>query len=99
MIKIEINKNEIIIKGHANYDTLGKDIVCAAVSSIVITTVNAIKRINDKAIDVLEHPDLLTIKIIEHEEVIDTLITNMIHLLTELAVDYPKNIKILKEEE
>ena len=30
------------IKGHADYDTLGKDIVCAAVSSIVTTTINNI---------------------------------------------------------
>ena len=42
MIKVEIENNKIEIKGHANYDDYGKDIVCASVSSIVITTINAI---------------------------------------------------------
>ena len=38
MIRINIKKNTIIIKGHANYDKYGKDIVCASVSSIITTT-------------------------------------------------------------
>ena len=42
MIKVKVEENnnyisKVTIKGHANYDELGKDIVCAAVSSIVIT--------------------------------------------------------------
>ena len=41
MIKVYREQNKIIIKGHADYDDYGKDIVCASVSSIVITTVNA----------------------------------------------------------
>ena len=35
------------LSGHAGYDDLGKDIVCAAVSSIVINTVNSIERFTD----------------------------------------------------
>ena len=47
MIKVKVLKEndfykEIIITGHANYDSYGKDIVCSSVSSIVVTTVNAI---------------------------------------------------------
>ena len=42
MIKVIINKNQINITGHALYDTVGKDIVCASVSSIIYTTVNAL---------------------------------------------------------
>ena len=47
MIKVKLTKNNnyykrIIITGHANYDDFGKDIVCAAASSIFITTVNSI---------------------------------------------------------
>ena len=38
MIKVNIEDKLITIKGHANYDDKGKDIVCASVSSIVITT-------------------------------------------------------------
>ena len=42
MIKIEVKKKNISIVGHANYDEYGKDIVCAAVSSVVITSIEAI---------------------------------------------------------
>ena len=41
MIKIILKPKDITITGHANYDTYGKDIVCAAVSATVICTVNA----------------------------------------------------------
>ena len=55
MIKVNVKINEdfikeIKIKGHALYDDFGKDIVCAAASSIAITTVNAIESISPKAI-------------------------------------------------
>ena len=46
MIKVKLEKHnnnleKIIIKGHALYDDFGKDIVCAAFSATVITSVNA----------------------------------------------------------
>ena len=47
MIKVEKKKNFISISGHAMYDTLGKDIVCASVSTMVTVTVNAILKIVD----------------------------------------------------
>ena len=50
MIKVNIKKNHIEIKGHAMYDDYGKDIVCASISSIAITTVNAILRLDEKAL-------------------------------------------------
>jgi uncharacterized protein YsxB (DUF464 family) len=57
MIKIKINYEDGFIKyfkvsGHANYDEYGKDIVCASVSSIVITSINLVLKLNDKAISV-----------------------------------------------
>ena len=35
------------VSGHAEYDDSGKDIVCAAVSALVITTLNSIERFTD----------------------------------------------------
>ena len=46
MIKVKYNKDIINISGHALYDIEGKDIVCASVSSIIYTTVNAALKIN-----------------------------------------------------
>ena len=93
MIKINIKKDAITITGHALYDDYGKDIVCAAVSSTVITTVNAILLIDEKSIKLTEK-DGVKIEILHHTEVVDKLILNMINLLTELQKDYKDNIDI-----
>lgn len=99
MIKVSINKtdkvvNNITINGHANFDEYGKDIVCASVSSIVITSINAILRIDEKAINYQEKEGLVIIDINKHTKVIDLLIENMIDLLEQLQKEYRKNIKI-----
>ena len=93
MIKIEIKKDLINISGHALYDDYGKDIVCSAVSSCVITTVNGILSIDKDAIKVNEENGV-KIEILKHSDVVDKLIDNMINLLTELEKDYKDNIDI-----
>ena len=94
MIKINISKDEITIKGHSGYSEAGSDIVCASVSSILITTVNALISIDEDCIIYEESDGYLNIKIKKHNEVIDKLINNMINLLKELEVQYKKNIEI-----
>ena len=59
MIKVEVTKKNISIIGHANFDEYGKDIVCAAASSIVITSVEAIASFDISSIDVKETKDKL----------------------------------------
>lgn len=98
MIKVEVKKEnnkikEIKLMGHALYDDYGKDIVCASVSSIVITTINGILSI-DKTIS-YEENDGLSIKVIKDDLVTNKLINNMINMLLELEEEYPKNIKFL----
>jgi len=94
MIKININKDEITIKGHSGYSESGTDIVCASVSSICITTVNALISVDEDCIIYEENDGYLNIKIKKHNEVIDKLIDNMINLLKELEKQYKKNIEI-----
>ena len=98
MIKVYREQNKIIIKGHADYDDYGKDIVCASVSSIVITTVNAILEIDRDAVIYKEEKDILTIELLKQDEIIIKLINNMIDLLKELSNNYPKNIKVREDE-
>ena len=94
MIKIKIKKDEITIKGHSGYGIEGTDIVCASVSSICITTVNALLSIDEDCIEYKENDGYLNIKIKKHNEVIDKLIDNMITLLKELEKQYNKYIEI-----
>ena len=94
MIKISISKDEITIKGHSGYSEAGSDIVCASVSSILITTVNALLSIDEDCIVYEESDGYLNLKIKKHNEVIDKLINNMINLLKELQKQYKKYIEI-----
>ena len=94
MIKVLVSKEKIEIKGHSGYNLVGKDIVCSAVSSIVITTINGILSINSKALTYKCHDDKLTIMNIHDDEVTVNLIKNMLDLLNELMEKYPKNINI-----
>ena len=94
MIKISIKEDEITIKGHSGYSKEGFDIVCASVSSIVITTVNALLSIDEDCLEYTESDGYLNIKLINHNEIIDKLITNMINLLKELELKYKKYIEI-----
>jgi uncharacterized protein YsxB (DUF464 family) len=96
MIKIELKDNLITIKGHAGYDDKGKDIVCASVSSIVITTINGIIEINPDAIDYSDLDNEIIIRKLKEDEIVNKLLNNMILLLENLEKDYKDYIKIIR---
>ena len=93
MIVVEKKKDKISISGHALYGDFGKDIVCSAVSSIVITTIDGILMIDEKAIKV-DTTEGIEIDVLKQDKVTLSLIKNMIILLKDLEKQYPKNIKI-----
>lgn len=99
MIKVNIKKEENIINnikidGHAGYGISGTDIVCASVSSIVITSINAIIKLDNEALDYKQDEGFVEVNIKKHNKYIDILIENMISLLKELENQYKKYIKI-----
>ena len=94
MILVSKEGSKIQVSGHAMYEDYGKDIVCSSVSSIIITTVNAILSINEKAISYEYIEDGLNLEIKSHDNITLKLIDNMLELLTKLSKDYPKNIRI-----
>lgn len=101
MIKVKLTKKGDIIKhitvnGHALYADFGKDIVCAAVSSTIITSVNASLLIDENSLS-YEDKNGLDINILKDDEVTTKIINNMISNLLELEKAYPKNIQIKEE--
>ena len=94
MIRVFVSKEKIEITGHSEYDTIGKDIVCSAVSSIVTTTINGIISIDSDAIYYEYNRDVMLIEKKKNDEITNKLLDNMIDLLKSLAKDYPKNIKV-----
>jgi len=99
MITIKVSKRNISIFGHADYDEFGKDIVCAAVSSIVLCSVEAIALFDDEAIDVIQEQDKLEIIINKDDDTTNNLVKNMMNCLSEVEKKYSQNVKIINKEE
>ncbi len=98
MIKVSYNASSVTVKGHAYYADMGKDIVCASASSIVITSLNAILSIDNKALDVTEEKGYIKATLKSKDENILKVFNNMINMLKELSSNYPKNITVRNEE-
>ncbi len=99
MIKVSVNYkdnliNNVKVDGHAGYGIKGTDIVCASVSSIVITSLNAIIRFDKEAIDFVQKDGFIEVDILKHDKYIDNIIENMLSMLEELEISYKENIKI-----
>ena len=97
-VKFEYKNNKIIgfkVSGHANYDDYGKDIVCASVSSIVITSINLMISIDSNSISYVDADGLINCKVLKENEIINKVILNMKDMLEQLEKEYKKNVKIL----
>lgn len=93
MIKIHREMDTITISGHANYSD-SNDIVCASVSSVMYTTVNAIFNLNKDAITFVDDGKECNIIINSKDKVTESLVDNMMLMFEELHKQYPSNIKI-----
>ena len=99
MLRINVEKidnkfKSITFTGHANYRDYGNDIVCAAASATMLTSVNAILSISNDTIKLIEEKDKQTIKVIKQDEITEKLLNNMLDCLKSIEKQYPKNIKI-----
>lgn len=98
MIKV-IKKNKVIeISGHAGYDEFGKDIVCASVSSVIMTTVNSIMNIDNSSISYIDDGNKIIIEKLNDNDIVDKLLNTMILILKDLEEQYKENIKVESEE-
>ena len=97
MIKVHIKENLIQISGHANFAEYKTDIVCSAVSTAIIMTLNLMELFNlsDKIkFELTEGYFQLLIK--ESDEILNKISQNLEYTVGNLALQYPKNVKIYK---
>lgn len=98
VIRQENHISKISLKGHAGFDSFGKDIVCAGVSSILTTTVNGILKIDEQAISYEGDSGNFQISVHKTDEITQKLLENMVDLFKELEQNYKKNIKVEEDE-
>lgn len=97
LVKVAKKENEyqkITLTGHAMYADYGKDIVCAAVSSIATTTINAILSLEKENMTYKKTKTGLEIKVKKSSTTNQKLLENMVLMLKELELEYPKNIEV-----
>lgn len=93
MIEVIASKRKIQVKGHANFASKGKDIVCAAVSSLVNTTLNSLKGFKKSEIMIKDGEVTIDIthKVDRDDRIrLEMLITG----LKIIAKQYPDKIKV-----
>ena len=95
MIKVTVLEDSVEIQGHALPD------VCAAVSSVMYTTINILARIDEKCVtfkDYLESEekeDKVVIKLLKHDHIIDIIYDNMINMFEDIESAHNDNVKLL----
>lgn len=91
------NQKTFLMKGHAEYSEHGTDIVCAAASSIAITSLKAMaKFLNCTDYKLVEKEGYLHLTLFKNDEVVNQLYNNLRETLLELETQYPDYIKIRK---
>lgn len=89
---------EILVTGHAEYDESGKDIVCAAVSTAIIVTANAIELLNLKDhISLVIEEGYFRLDVIKDDHTLKQLLKNLEYTLYDLEQQYPSYINNQKE--
>ena len=89
------------INGHANYDEAGSDIVCAAVSALVISTINGLTEIVGTPVDCLIEEDMTLCEIPlecspSQQQYNQILLQTMSLGLSEIAKEYADYLSIKK---
>lgn len=99
MIKVKYDSKTKVFEmtGHANAGDYGSDPVCAAASSIAITSFNGIgKFLDETKYDTIEKDGYLKVTLKETNDTVELLLENLLELLQELQIQFPTNIKIIK---
>ncbi len=88
---------EIRVKGHADYDEPGQDIVCAAVSILVYNTINSCEKFCGLDLDVVDIGKELICKIPEGKlsEGAVVLLQSLVFGVEQLSDQYPENVKVI----
>ena len=99
-VKYEDGDVKVIeLSGHSGYAERDKDIVCAAASSISITSFKAIEKFIDKdEYTIIEKDGYIRVTINNSSKEVLLLIDNLFETLEELELQFPNYIKIYNKE-
>ncbi len=88
------------IEGHAGYSIPGRDIVCAAVSTITLNTINSITMLSNAEMDIKESRDgFIQYTLTPRPGIIaDTLLKSANIGYKSIAEQYPENVSVIERQ-
>jgi uncharacterized protein YsxB (DUF464 family) len=97
LIEVSVEKYGIKVKGHANVDIKGRDIVCAAVSMLTQNLIISIQDLTDDEVFHVQEPGEAVIKLdFENlSEKTKTLIDSFFLGICSIANEFPNNVKVM----
>lgn len=96
MIEIEIEKNSISVKGHAGFAEPGKDIVCAAVSTLFQAFIASVEELTADVISAEIQPGNSLVRYAVLSPVSLILLNSFIVGCQMVADEYPDNVRVCK---
>ena len=94
MIVITQHKNGLSIRGHAHYAEIGKDIVCAAVSTLAQTLIYSIKELTADKIKYVSKPGWVEIEHGELSKDAQLLVNSFFVGVNMIADSYPLYVRV-----
>jgi len=92
MTTIKITDKKIEVKGHSEYDEKGKDIVCAAISTLTEATYRYLKATgNVVGITAIDGYFFMVIEVINANG--QNIVKTFTEMIDDLIQQYPKNIR------
>lgn len=91
------------VSGHSGYANYGSDIVCAGISTAVISSINLLDKIIDGRFEIIqnEKDGLIILQNINYDSIesnvrdfVCLIFDNLVETLTNIEEEYPKNLKI-----
>ncbi|MDR2867802.1 MAG: ribosomal-processing cysteine protease Prp [Acholeplasmatales bacterium] len=98
MIKYSYNNLNTIsnleVLGHANMAKYGTDIVCSSVSTLIISSINLIERLQLKDFLKLELTEgIFRLQVLKANSLLNTILINLVESLNDLNDQFPQYIK------
>ena len=95
MIAVEVRKDRIVVSGHAQYESSGKDIVCAGVTALVTTLIDAITALTEDKIQYEIMPGWADIHFRDLSEESKLLVDSFFLGVCNIANEFPDHVRIM----
>lgn len=95
MIAVEVRQDRIVVSGHAQYESSGKDIVCAGVTALVTTLIDAITALTEDKIQYEIMPGWADIHFRDLSEESKLLVDSFFLGVCMIANEFPSNVRIM----